>query len=253
VAALLAGGLLVFQHQELGNLKQENRELQSLNVRPSPQVQASISPDDLERLKSEAAEVHRLRSRLTLLEQDLTQAKQSQDELERLKQWLREQAEQPPLFPEEELAEEDPIRNMGMRKLNMAKSLALAFILRADENHGLFPANWEEAAPHFAKAFDGTAWDPADPVWHPHELISLHRDWEIVYSGLSNELVQPQETILVRETNPWYDAERGIWLRTYGFADGHSEIVSRADGDFAAWEEERSLRAFHLPHQSPPH
>jgi hypothetical protein len=28
------------------------------------------------------------------------------------------------------------------------------------------------------------------------------------------------------------------WVRTYGFADGHSEVHSAADGNFAPWEQQ---------------
>jgi prepilin-type processing-associated H-X9-DG protein len=34
-------------------------------------------------------------------------------------------------------------------------------------------------------------------------------------------------------------AVNGGWNRTYGFADGHTEIHKAEDGNFGPWEEQR--------------
>lgn len=48
-------------------------------------------------------------------------------------------------------------------------------------------------------------------------------------------MTSPQNVIVVREKEAW-QATDGGWLRAYGFADGHSEIHSAADGNFQPLE-----------------
>jgi hypothetical protein len=46
--------------------------------------------------------------------------------------------------------------------------------------------------------------------------------------------------IVLREAQSWY--RNGKWVRIYGFADGHSEAHTEADGNFDAWEREHVVQ-----------
>jgi hypothetical protein len=66
-------------------------------------------------------------------------------------------------------------------------------------------------------------------------LAQLTNQFEIVYQGALNEITNSAGTIVIREKEAWQSADGG-WHRTYGFADGHSEIHKAEDGDFGPWE-----------------
>jgi hypothetical protein len=54
----------------------------------------------------------------------------------------------------------------------------------------------------------------------------------------------PASTIVIREKEPTF--LNGKWVKTYGFADGHSEIKSQPEEGFEAWEQR------HMIPSSPP-
>lgn len=64
-------------------------------------------------------------------------------------------------------------------------------------------------------------------------------DFEILYPGVLTNISNPATTIVIREKEAW-DNRNGKSARTYGFADGHSEIYSAPDGDFEPWEKQRT-------------
>ena len=51
----------------------------------------------------------------------------------------------------------------------------------------------------------------------------------------------PVEAIVLREREAWQNSKGG-WMRTYGFADGHSERRRSDSGDYSAWEAEHQVR-----------
>jgi hypothetical protein len=57
-------------------------------------------------------------------------------------------------------------------------------------------------------------------------------------------ITNPASAIVLRETQP-FQGPGGGWLRTYGFADGHTEVRGADDGNFEPWE------AAHVPQQGP--
>ena len=64
--------------------------------------------------------------------------------------------------------------------------------------------------------------------------------FEIVYQGKWRDVKKPADTIVLREKQA-RQMPYGNWTRAYGFADGHSEIHSAADGNFEPWEKDRIL------------
>ena len=66
-------------------------------------------------------------------------------------------------------------------------------------------------------------------------------EFEVVYKGSLNEVGNPSSAIVLRERDAWQQLN-GRWARTYGFADGHSEVHASDDGDYRAWEAERQAQ-----------
>lgn len=62
-----------------------------------------------------------------------------------------------------------------------------------------------------------------------------------VYQGSLTEIGNPSSAIVLREREAWQQPN-GRWARTYGFADGHSEVHSTDDGDYRAWEAEHQAQ-----------
>jgi len=122
-------------------------------------------------------------------------------------------------------AESDPVEQqaqMGIAKMNYTKGWTLALWQYADQNHGQFPTNFDQAAsflPDEAKGQTNLAPD----------------QFEIVYQGSLNEITNPATIIVIREKEAWQTLDGG-WVRDYSFADGHSEIHKAVDGNFQPWE-----------------
>lgn len=64
--------------------------------------------------------------------------------------------------------------------------------------------------------------------------------WETKFEGNLKELASTATTIVLKERHAWQDKE-GNWLRTYAFADGHTEIHRTKDGNFDEWERPRTF------------
>lgn len=194
------------QHaDQLDRLTAENQRLSNL----AAQVKSVFTDDQLR-------ELMRLRGEVGLLRRQTNELGKLAEENRRFRAAL------PNSRPNSPNAEEDPAgeleKQFGIAKLTDAKELVLGFIMHADKNQNRFPANSDQLAPYLRKAnLTGT------------------NDFEIVYQGSSQELANPNSVILVREQQAWRTRD-GKWAKTYGFADGHSEIHSEPEGNFEAWE-----------------
>jgi hypothetical protein len=60
-------------------------------------------------------------------------------------------------------------------------------------------------------------------------------NFEIVYVGSLTNLTNAAETVVLREKRASRTRD-GKWQKTYGFADGHSEVHTEPDGNFDDWE-----------------
>jgi hypothetical protein len=67
-------------------------------------------------------------------------------------------------------------------------------------------------------------------------------NWEIVSSGDEKSIVNPSQTILLRERKSRISPD-GKFTKVYAFADGHAEMEVTPDGDFLALENERGFVA----------
>lgn len=130
----------------------------------------------------------------------------------------------------------EAVKDRGIARLNYAKLWMLALILHAEDHSGQLPAGLHEAAASFGQAVD-SGMSPAQQEFYR----SLTADqFELTDRGVLAELKNPGNTIVVREKEAWPVPGKPGLSRTYGFADGHSEIKYAEDGRFDDWERERS-------------
>lgn len=206
----------------------QQRELRRLQSAPEPQTTA------VEALPASAA------TGVPTDEGLRTEVLQLRGEVARL---LREQAElrraavrmsAAPIVPATASESVEPqdleaARQLGLRKLNFAKNLALTCYLYAGDHNDHFPGSFADAARYAEKADDAG------------DLGDLNPDqFELIYQGPLATVANPSRTILLREKEPFPSIGRSGFSRTYAFVDGHSEIVHRDNGNFESFEAERT-------------
>jgi hypothetical protein len=123
--------------------------------------------------------------------------------------------------------------------MNYTRAWITAFRNYAERNNGQFPISFDQAMPFW----------PADG----NTDTNLTPDqFEILYRGSGASLTYPPRVMVLREKHAWSDSSGTSWSRTYGFADGHSEIhkipnvtnsaeASEADRNLNAWEKQRII------------
>ena len=187
-------------------------------------AQPSAPGEAIEKLKREAAEVHRLRGEVALLRRERAEAAKQAAENARLRKQLPPSGPAPEETPDQVAAKEAQ-KQIGIAKLNFLRSWALAFHLFAEEHDGRMPKDFEESKRHLPAEFNN-ALDP--------------NQFEIVYQGPLRQLQDASRIIVVKEKEPTvgWDGRRS---KAYGFADGHSEIHAEGSQGFEAWEKERMV------------
>lgn len=199
------------QADQLSQLTAENQRLSNL----AAQAKSSFTDDQLR-------ELMKLRGEVGLLRRQTNDLGRLADENRRLRASLanaRSTSQNAASDPAEEQQ-----RQMAIAKLNDAKVLMLGIVLHADKNQNRLAANFDELAPYLAGA-------PA---------LTGTNEFEIVYQGSYRDIAKPALTIVVRERQAWQSPD-GKWAKTYGFADGHSEVHSEAGNNFEAWEKQRMI------------
>jgi RNA polymerase sigma factor (sigma-70 family) len=223
---LALSGALVVQQRELGTLRQEQA-----NATVPAQSSATSDPGDvtaeLERLRRDVTEVHRLRGEVGELRREKAESAKLRQEFDRLKARLANQQQNAPQEPEDN----DPVKQYGIRRMNQAKGWTLAFMLFAEKNNGFLPTTFADVETLFPNLNQDTSANSAP-------LLPEAESFELVYKGKFSDILEPPSTIVLREKKAWQNPKGG-WSRTYGFADGHSEIHSSPNGNFEQWEKTR--------------
>lgn len=114
--------------------------------------------------------------------------------------------------------------------MNRAKILCLGMMLYAADHEEQFPEELGQIQSYIEDTEDKEYGDylPADT------------EFELVYQGPLTEIQDPARTIVIREVESWPGLNGG-WCKTYGFADGHSEVHGEDSSNFTAWENERII------------
>ena len=234
MAAATAGILVVacptaLQYQANVKLREENRALREQTARTgeadgsrTDKPRLAIQPTDAN--QDQFRELLRLRGEVSSLRKQMAEMTRQRKVQEQTDSAAETSAE----TENAAMAEE---KRQAIQKMNDATGWLRAFIMFASENNNKLP-------PGFTQASAFTSEDTRA------RLNQAAEQFEIVSAGTlwGNTNQPPEKTILIREKQAWQSVN-GKWARTYGFADGHSEVHISPDGDFGPWESERMQRA----------
>jgi len=227
-----AGTTLVQQQLSARRLRGENLELHERNEHLASEVQltrqiATQNAEALARASTPNPELLQLRGEVGRLRQQLAAAQRISPRP------ATAPAAGSPAEPEED-PQKEATKQFGIRRMNEAKLLVLGHFLFAGDNDGRSPDSLEAAVARVKS--EGGSKEQTDILQNLRT-----EEYEVVYKGPFNEVGNPASAIVVRERAAW-QAYNGRWARTYGFADGHTEIHSTDDGDSSAWEAQRQVQ-----------
>jgi len=122
----------------------------------------------------------------------------------------------------------DPVtRQKGIDKMKEAKQAAIACMMYASYHGGQYPHSLSDTASY---GYPNTEY-----------FKRIIAEYDLVYTGVTTNITKPAESIIIREKQAW-QGKGGGWLKTYAFADCHSELHKSVDGTFDTWENERIIR-----------
>ena len=130
-------------------------------------------------------------------------------------------------------------RQVAMRRLRNAKNLASALMSGWDRHRDQFPTNWDQVAPYFDRS-ERDGLNPGDVLPDTAaDFSEMTNLFEFTYQGAYSNLYDAtnfHDIIVVRERQAWQSSE-GTYLKTYGFADGHSQIQAQPPEGFQVYEQ----------------
>ena len=224
----LAGvvAIAVLQYRTSSRLRDAQRELEAqlaavAGERDSLRRAADEHAAEQSRLQQPSAELLQLRGEVARLHQQLAGASRAATRVP--------VAATPPEAeaPSEDSAREETKR-FGIRRLQEMKLLLVGALQVAAANEDQFPGTPEAAAAGLRQGDVVTEFAEGLASLNPGEF-------EITFSGSLRDVGNSAMAIVMRERAAWQTFD-GRWARTYGFADGHSEITANDTGDFSEWE-----------------
>lgn len=250
-ATLVAAATGVYEAHEASNARAEVRAAQQQGNSLSNQIEeltrqrdefaAQLASSKGEQSKSAGNELLRLRNEVGQLRSQLAAA--SRARREEAAPVKTDEKDENAITPEEEKKRE------AIAKMNYAQQWVIAFRSFADKNAGQFPTNFAQAESYLA-AEARIEHNLKDYEFPPGGMkFGLIPDnFEITYQGSMQAITNIPQQIVFREKQAQQTLDGG-YVRTYGFADGHTE-VHRATVDhradkigFEAWEAEHGLVA----------
>jgi RNA polymerase sigma factor (sigma-70 family) len=227
-AALVAGtGTYLVQNREASRLRAENRALmvarEQLGAEHAAVLSSSTnSNNELELLRKDKNELIRLRGEVGALRRQKDELGKLHEENRQLRTQLTETIQN---RPEPDLQSERQ-RAASLVKMSNAKALVMGMIVFAQEHQNQFPTNITDLMPYFTGTSSST---PTNNL----------NQFEMVFQGSLTNIKSPSSIIVVREKESTLLNDK--WVRTYGFADGHSELKSEPPEGFEAWEKEHMI------------
>ncbi len=225
----LTGTAVVLQHRSLQRQHAENTALRQQIAQLTEDAQAARriaaqNAEELARLRQPQTELLRLRGEVAQLRKQVGTANRAASPTGKAAAAPGQSAEE----------EEEIPKTFAIRRMTEAKLLVLGFLLFANDHHDRFPDSLETALAQVK-----TNRDFADQA----EVLSALQtdDFELLFSGSLLDIANPSAAIVLRERTAWQNPKGG-WMRTYGFADGHSEVHRSDDGDFSAWEAQHQVQ-----------
>ncbi|MCS1410393.1 MAG: hypothetical protein M2R45_03585 [Verrucomicrobia subdivision 3 bacterium] len=226
--ALLTTPAVVYFHGKAVNYEralaaQLERENASAEVHQVESVEPPRLPND------QYLELMRLRGEVGPLRAQVRKLKQAMQEREESLKAYREGEEEKRRGL---TARREEIRQITIQRMGSAKELALGMLVYANQNKGKFSGRIEDVLTVLAE----------EETEARAQLNLLESDayerFDFVYSGRFPMDQDPAKTIVLREREPWLNADNR-WARIYAFADGHVKVHTSDDPDFSEWEAER--------------
>ena len=225
LAAAIGTG--IYEARQASRLRTGNQNLASqqqtlTDERDKALAAAKGQDSEFQRLQKDKNELLRLRGEVGLLRRqtnELARLREDNRQLQALLAKSNQAAQQAVADPEDA-----PERRAAYAKMSDAKLLVLGLLMHADDNQDRLPANLNQITNYLGKA---------------EQALTGTNQFELVAQGSLKSFTNPAETIVVRGQDVW------IWnghrQKTYGFADGHSEIKREPPGGFDAWEQQHMI------------
>lgn len=224
IAALLAIGAVLFrlQIQERNQLRADNAalrqqitRLQSDNDDLANRLATAVAAQ--KNIDDQLSELLRLRGEVARLRQQAAQAAKTPTDT-RPSQTVSTTT-RPAGEPNDPAEKEQQVR---YAKLNDARDLMSEYLADANAHQGQFSADIDDANLYARPGYTGT------------------NHFELTYRGTRDAIASPSTTIIIRERSAWQTTD-GQWAKAYGYADGHAELHTSADGNFTQWEPQQSM------------
>jgi RNA polymerase sigma factor (sigma-70 family) len=113
-------------------------------------------------------------------------------------------------------------KRVAIAKMNDADSFTLGIIDYARDNQDQIPTNIDQIASYLTNS---------------SSIPTGTNSFELVYHGSLDGLTDPKSVILIQESQAMQTSS-GKWVKTYGFADGHSEVRGEPYDNFDAFEQQ---------------
>jgi RNA polymerase sigma factor (sigma-70 family) len=214
---------LALQHQSRARLREADersrqRAADLANARGENDRLSSLAAQ-ADRSQAQSNELQALRARAVTLGHESNNLPQLRKENRR----LQATQDQPTAEPTAEQQLE------VQTKMNYGKSAIMACMMQTRTNQGLFPSDFTQVTAKLPEQIRSEA-DPSGD------------GFELLYHGAFKTLTtmtNPQDVIVIRQKQPTPYGNR--WAKVYVCADGHCEVHTQADSDFAAWEDQHAI------------
>jgi RNA polymerase sigma factor (sigma-70 family) len=227
-ALVIAGAAttLVIQHQSQTKLREENESFRQQNAQLKADTEslssvAAQAKTPVSLPSDQLAELLRLRGEVGML-------RQQSNELARFRQENRKLLSQVSDTT-------DPDVTYVRQRMRDAKTLIAALYEYADKHNQQFPTSFDQAVPYLGRALRNGL-NAGERLRDLEDFVQVTNQFDIVYQGKLNAITNGNDAIVLREKQAT-QSPQGKWVKTYGFADGHSESLPEPEGGFEAWEQ----------------
>ncbi|HAV63632.1 MAG TPA: hypothetical protein DCY13_14855 [Verrucomicrobiales bacterium] len=242
-AAVTGTSTYLVKDREVDRLRSREialNEFQASLTTDQNQALAAIQLRDrqIESLKKEVAELPRLRGEVDRLNRELERLAGIQVERDHAKQALAELQDElrhvgHRAAQDDQALQKNLEEQRAVRRMTELRQLGLALAMHAGSNSGWFPTRQEFAALLAGSNDSGSGVELSWSELRPENL-------ELVFQGHSDDIADAARTIVVRQADVGVSGDGQKIHRTYGFADGHTEVHSAANlEELLAWESER--------------
>jgi hypothetical protein len=218
----VAVGTAVYQARQAARLRLQNETLLAQREQLTANLDAALAAargkeTELEQLRRDNTELPRLRNEVGTLRRQTNELAKIREENRQLRA-ASGKTNQSVQRPDTD-SDSDPQRQVVIAKMTDAKLLGLGLILYTRDHQNQYPLDFDQITNYWANT---------------QQKPSGTNVFELVAQGPITGITNPMDTIVVREKEPSF--LNGKWVKAYGFADGHSQLLSEPPEGFEAWE-----------------